>query len=1151
MSFPRKQALLGSIGFVAAAAIAIPHGTERAHATAILMYQSDGSAAASVQTSCDNRCSNLTVGAQAFVPAASGTIGTIEVFTRDFGSNSKYPEGNTCYLTLYNDATGEKIATSDNTYYGYGCAGDLRFTFKDSRPMVTEGSSYRWEYVFGAQNFSRISFLGSASDTVEGAFRGSGIADAEFSIYADLEPPAVLGQSAPDGNERMSAGGVVTITDSTAMLTATLPSPLPDILRLEAELQPSFIPFTGIPNLISAFTLPATSSPVSTNTPALPNGAYHWRARSADKDGNTSSWVAPKDPAAEADVFIEDPSAGIVLEDAATPYAKDARPNPCFDDGTLFSCALIPTSTPYKVPGPFTLSSIAFDWHNDGANNCDDFGHYRAAIAGEDPGTIIATSSDSTYLGCANTGGTAELHFASATIPADFHFTLDADDGLQGGAHVNVSRVRFYGTFQDGSSTGTDTGGTAGSDDGATSSSTPSSTVPVRHPVVIVPGILGSKLAKEANDAELWPNADMMIASPSDTYLDPLALDPSGGERPGNELYASDILRTVTTSIPLVHEDVYRPLIDALEGKGYREGADLFPAPYDWRLGIARAADAIAPVIRRAIAASADGTIDIIAHSMGGLVAKEYLAAATGTPPIGKLILVGTPQLGAPEMFKTLNYGDDLGFRAGPWSLLAPREVKSIAQNMPSVYELLPSSRYLEIQGDYVIDNRFGAHAPLDYEGTAKAMRAIPSDTRNADLLELASEFHTARDIVPASAQEVYDIVGCQNPATPAGFVLQDGGGVETVRGSGDGTVPIASALNLANGYHTYFSLYFENGADHMGLVRAQGPLALIGAILADETSSLALEPLGISSSTKDCLEGRSSLRRESTIEISATGPVVLDAYDAQGRHTGGSDTSGSVAARTETGIPASEYETWENGRTLMLPSSGTYRVALSPSATGTFTLKMNAYDDAAQLVRSVTYIKVPLASASSAMELAVDGPSAAPSLTLADAAGTAIIAPTAALSSTTARDITPPIVTMAEIPDPMAHDAHATLSFSTQDDESGIATSSATLDGIPIRNHTVIQDLTPGIHEMRIEAVDNAGNPRIATSSFTVLEGTISTPPQNPSEGNGDPDGRNGGGSVDMPSVVNVPSPPSSPSTSGTAPSPPRHCRPRPRPAP
>ena len=114
---------------------------------------------------------------------------------------------------------------------------------------------------------------------------------------------------------------------------------------------------------------------------------------------------------------------------------------------------------------------------------------------------------------------------------------------------------------------------------------------------------------------------------------------------------------------------------------------------------------------------------------MGGLVAKEYLAGLSDASFVDKLILLGAPQLGSPLAFKDLNYGDNLGFQIPVLNLdiLNHDEVKKITQNMPSLYDLLPSRAYVADDGGYVQDFRNGASTVLDYDATNRLMLAEPS----------------------------------------------------------------------------------------------------------------------------------------------------------------------------------------------------------------------------------------------------------------------------------------------------------------------------------------------------------------------------------------------------------------------------------------
>ena len=80
--------------------------------------------------------------------------------------------------------------------------------------------------------------------------------------------------------------------------------------------------------------------------------------------------------------------------------------------------------------------------------------------------------------------------------------------------------------------------------------------------------------------------------------------------------------------------------------------------------------------------------IDIIAHSMGGLIARIYIQTLGGAARVHNLLFLGTPHRGSANVFKTLDQG--WGF----WKNLAAGGLGSIRETIltfPSVYQLLPS----------------------------------------------------------------------------------------------------------------------------------------------------------------------------------------------------------------------------------------------------------------------------------------------------------------------------------------------------------------------------------------------------------------------------------------------------------------------------
>ena len=205
-----------------------------------------------------------------------------------------------------------------------------------------------------------------------------------------------------------------------------------------------------------------------------------------------------------------------------------------------------------------------------------------------------------------------------------------------------------------------------------------------KNPVIIIPGILSSYLNKNDNNkTEIWPNVPKaLFGLPGDKYLDDLTLNQIGQSE--SVILPTDIFRQIGQN------DFFAGLIEKLGEAGYVENQDLFVFPYDWRLDI-RTID-LGSKVSEILTKTGAPKVDIIAHSMGGLLAKYYIEHS-GTSTVDKFIDIATPHLGAPSAFKTLMFGDDMGIKFGLLGLNS-NEVKKIAKNMPALYQLLPSQNY-------------------------------------------------------------------------------------------------------------------------------------------------------------------------------------------------------------------------------------------------------------------------------------------------------------------------------------------------------------------------------------------------------------------------------------------------------------------------
>ncbi len=219
-----------------------------------------------------------------------------------------------------------------------------------------------------------------------------------------------------------------------------------------------------------------------------------------------------------------------------------------------------------------------------------------------------------------------------------------------------------------------------------------------RHPLIFIPGFLGSKLRDPRTGRVLWGNMSNILTH---DHCDRLAC-PLGPAVPGGQ----DDLEAFALYESLWGVEYYRKTLRILkQAGGYQLGDISNPAPgdnafvfvYDWRKDIAETTGRFAQALER-LQASLGGsgvTFDIVAHSQGGLIARYYalyggrdvldreepLPDGAGAARLNKVILVGTPNQGTLEAMKILHLGLKKGF--------TPMD-PSVTFTMPALYQMLP-----------------------------------------------------------------------------------------------------------------------------------------------------------------------------------------------------------------------------------------------------------------------------------------------------------------------------------------------------------------------------------------------------------------------------------------------------------------------------
>ena len=256
------------------------------------------------------------------------------------------------------------------------------------------------------------------------------------------------------------------------------------------------------------------------------------------------------------------------------------------------------------------------------------------------------------------------------------------------------------------------------------------------RPIILIPGILGSVLEARLNRSEaahwicykksdwfkIWIDSSVLVPQYSDCWIENMKLEYTHIDNGGVKNQKGVQLRTPNYGIPTGSIDYLDPgssywtsignyfatMRDWLvKNHNFKEGHDLFAAPYDWRLtpnlnlnkqgnkgplplDSGDFCDGLQNLLQTASKANYGMKVTVVAHSMGNLffhycVEKVFPRDFT-EKYIHSYTNIAGPMAGAPKALTMITSGENENI-----AILRPNQIRVAERSWPSSYLLLPN----------------------------------------------------------------------------------------------------------------------------------------------------------------------------------------------------------------------------------------------------------------------------------------------------------------------------------------------------------------------------------------------------------------------------------------------------------------------------
>jgi lecithin:cholesterol acyltransferase len=314
------------------------------------------------------------------------------------------------------------------------------------------------------------------------------------------------------------------------------------------------------------------------------------------------------------------------------------------------------------------------------------------------------------------------------------------------------------------------------------------------NPIIVIPGFLGSNLENyyALEPQTTWGTWKLLEAGLAGPDLRTLALDAEG---------KTDASLDVVTRASSLLMGPYAKLVLALRA---RRSAPVYVFPYDWRYSTALSGKLLASFVARVrnkMAAAQTGwrgKVDFVTHSFGGMVFRAFLASSPAPETIGQVVFITVPHRGCLDAAEAM-------IRGHSTLLYGRKELRKLARNLPSVYEILPTF----------------SNAVQDEKGAELDLFALETWQDNVTAVGSAGPEQNGFDVSQARLDAARQQLADLRPATDV-VAARD---ILTIYGSDPHTTLARVPVHAAQSYKRWFDFDNAQSGDGDGIVLATSAL--------------------------------------------------------------------------------------------------------------------------------------------------------------------------------------------------------------------------------------------------------------------------------------------------------------------------------------